>query len=214
VIVSAFALPDLIEAAVRCGQATFAQDTLDRVARRAAASPTPLALGLLSRSRAMLTDGPGAEHYYQEAIAHLRQARGVSHLARAHLLYGEWLRRNRRRRDAREHLQAAHTMFEAMGAGAFAERARLELTATGQTAHKRIPGHRAELTPQEVQVAVLAAAGATNPEIATQLFISPKTVDYHLGKIFRKLGVASRRELAGMHLAVPDVVPPGDVTIS
>jgi DNA-binding CsgD family transcriptional regulator len=214
VIVSAFALPDLIEAAVRCGQRAFAQDALDRVARRAAASPTPLALGLLARSRAMLTEGPDAESEYQDAIAHLRQARGVSHLARAHLLYGEWLRRNKRRRDAREHLQAAHTMFETMGAGAFAERARLELTATGQTAHKRIPGDHAELTPQELRVAVLAAAGSTNPEIAAQLFISPKTVVYHLGKIFRKLGVASRRELAGIPLGAADISPPGDSTTS
>jgi DNA-binding CsgD family transcriptional regulator len=214
VIVSAFALPDLIEAAVRSGQAAVAGDTLERVARRAAASPTPLALGLLARSRAMLTDGPGAESLYQEAIAHLRQARGVSHLARAHLLYGEWLRRNRRRGDAREHLQAAHGMFGAMGAGGFAERARLELAATGQTARKRIPGHHAELTPQELQVAVLAAARSTNPEIAAHLFISPKTVDYHLGKIFRKLGVASRRELAGIQLAAPGAPPPGDLAIS
>lgn len=174
VIVSAFALPDLIEAAVRSGQATVAEDTLEQVARQAAASPTPLALGLLARSRAMLADGPGAETLYQEAMAHLRQARGVSHLARAHLLYGEWLRRNRRRRDAREHLQAAQGMFESIGAGGFAERARLELTATGQTARKRIPGHHVELTPQELQVAVLAAAGSTNPEIATHLFISPR----------------------------------------
>ena len=211
VIVNAFALPDLIEAAVRCGQRAFAQDALDRVARRTAASPTPLALGLLARSRAMLTDGPDAESEYQDAMAHLRQARGESHLARAHLLYGEWLRRNKRRRDAREHLQAAHAMFETMGAGAFAERARLELTATGQTAHKRIPGHHSELTPQELQVAVLAAAGSTNPEIAAHLFISPKTVDYHLGKVFRKLSVASRRELAGIRLGAPDVPAPGDV---
>jgi DNA-binding CsgD family transcriptional regulator len=204
VIVSTFALPDLIEAAVRSGQRAFARDALDQVARRAAASPTPLARGLLARSRALLADGPDAESEYQEAITQLGRARGTSHLARAHLLYGEWLRRNRRRRDAREHLEAAYQAFEAMGAGAFAERARLELTASGQTAHKRVPGHHAELTPQELQVAVLAAAGSTNPEIAAHLFISPKTVDYHLGKIFRKLGVASRRELARMDLSAPD----------
>ena len=200
VILSTFALPDLIEAAVRCGQLGIARDTLDRVGRRAAASPTPLALGLLARSRALLADGPDAEALYQEAIGHLRLARGVSHLARAHLLFGEWLRRNKRRRDAREHLHAAHSAFETMGAGAFAERARLELAATGQTARKRTPGHHGDLTPQELHVAVLAAAGSTNPEIAAQLFISPKTVDYHLGKIFRKVGVGSRRELARVPL--------------
>jgi DNA-binding CsgD family transcriptional regulator len=200
VILSTFALPDLIEAAVRCGQLEIARDILDRVGRRAAASPTPLALGLLARSRALLADGPDAEALYREAIGHLRLARGVSHLARAHLLLGEWLRRNKRRRDAREHLQAAHSAFETMGAGAFAERARLELAATGQTARKRTPGHHGDLTPQELHVAVLAAAGSTNPEIAAQLFISPKTVDYHLGKIFRKVGVGSRRELARVPL--------------
>jgi DNA-binding CsgD family transcriptional regulator len=202
VILSAFALPDLIEAAVRCGQLDFARDALDRVGRRAAASPTPLSLGLLARSRALLAEGPDAEPFYQEAITHLRHVRGVSHLARTHLLYGEWLRRDKRRRDAREHLRAAHSMFETMGAGAFAERARLELAATGQTARKRTPGHNGDLTPQELQVAVLAAAGSTNPEIAAQLFISPKTVDYHLGKVFRKVGVGSRRQLASVPLGL------------
>jgi len=200
VILSAFALPDLIEAAVRCGQLTVAQNALDRVGLRTAASPTPLAMGLLARSRALLADGPDAEAQYLEAIAHLRHARGVSHLARAHLLYGEWLRRAKRRRDAREHLLTAHTMFETMGAGAFAERARLELAATGQTARTRSPGHNGGLTPQELHVAVLAAAGSTNPEIAAQLFISPKTVEYHLGKVFQKLGVGSRRQLARIPL--------------
>lgn len=195
-LLSAFALPDLIEAAVRCGQHAFAEQAVERLARRAVPSPTPLALGLLARSRALLADGPDAEALYQEAIAHLRQARGPGHLARAHLLYGEWLRRARRRRDAREHLRTAHDTFEEMGAGAFAQRARLELAATGQTVQRRTPAYASDLTPQELQVAALAAAGSTNPEIASQLFISPKTVDYHLGKIFRKLDVGSRRQLA------------------
>lgn len=203
VILSSFALPDLIEAAVRCGELAFAGDALDRVGGRAAASPTPLALGLLARSRALLADGPDAEALYQGAISHLGHARGPGHLARAHLLYGEWLRREKRRRDAREHLRAAYGMFETMGAGGFAERARLELAATGETARKRDPGQHDDLTPQELQVAVLAAAGSTNPEIAAQLFISPKTVDYHLGKVFRKLGVSSRRQLAGVPLGRP-----------
>lgn len=199
-ILSAFALPDLIEAAVRCGQLAVARNALDRLGHRAAASPTPLALGLLARSRALLADGPDAEALYQEAIAHLGQARGVSHLARAHLVYGEWLRRAKRRRDAREHLRTAHAMFETMGAGGFAERARLELAATGQTAQIRPSGYHGDLTPQELHVAVLAATGSTNPEIATQLFISPKTVGYHLGKVFQKLGVDSRRQLAHIPL--------------
>jgi DNA-binding CsgD family transcriptional regulator len=195
-LLSAFALPDLIEAAVRCGQRAFAERAVERVARHAAPSPTPLALGLLARSRALLADGSDAEALYQEAITHLRQARGSGHLARAHLLYGEWLRRARRRRDAREHLRTAHGLFEEMGAGAFAQRASLELAATGETARRRAPAHSSNLTPQELQVAALAAAGSTNPEIASQLFISPKTVDYHLGKVFRKLDVGSRRQLA------------------
>ncbi len=199
-LLSAFGLPDLIEAAARCGQPAVAQSALERVTQRAAASPTPLALGLLARSRALLADGPDAGSLYEEAIAHLRQARGVSHLARTHLVYGEWLRRARRLRDAAEHLGTAHSMFEAMGAGAFAERTRLELAATGQTTRMRTPAHRGDLTAQELQVAALAAAGSTNPEIAAQLFISPKTVDYHLGKVFRKLGVGSRRQLARVHL--------------
>jgi DNA-binding CsgD family transcriptional regulator len=203
VILSCFALPDLIEAAVRCGELAFAGDALDRVGGRAAASPTPLALGLFARSRALLADGPAAEDSYREALAHLGHARGPGHLARAHLLYGEWLRREKRRRDAREHLRAAYDLFETMGAGGFAERARLELAATGETARKRDPGQQGDLTPQELQVTVLAAAGSTNLEIATQLFISPKTVDYHLGKVFRKLGVSSRRQLAGVPLGRP-----------
>ena len=196
VLLNGFALPDVIEAAVRCGQRVHAEQAMEHVASRAAASPTPLALGLAARSRALLEDGPDAEGFYQEAITQMLGARGPGHLARTHLLYGEWLRRAKRRRDAREQLRTAHRMFEEMGAGAFAERARLELAATGETARKRTLGYSGVLTPQESQVAALAAVGATNPEIAARLFISPKTVDYHLGKAYRKLGIGSRRELS------------------
>jgi DNA-binding CsgD family transcriptional regulator len=208
VLVSTFALPDLIEAAVRCGERASAEQALALVARRAAASPTPLTLGLLARSRALLRSETDAETSYREAISHLQHARGRAHLARTELLYGEWLRREKRQRDAREHLQAAYGTFQEIGADAFAERARLELAATGQTARKPAPSHRGGLTPQELQVAALAAAGFTNSEIATRLFISPKTVDYHLGKVFRKLGVRSRRHLARVPLDQANAVPP------
>ena len=134
-------------------------------------------------------------------------APGRAHLARAELLYGEWLRREKRQCDAREHLQAAYGTFQEIGADGFAERARLELAATGQTARLPASSHSGGLTPQELQVATLAAAGFTNPEIATRLFISPKTVDYHLGRVFRKLGVGSRRQLARIPLDQAEAVP-------
>jgi DNA-binding CsgD family transcriptional regulator len=206
VILRTFALPDLIEAAVRCGERDFAEQALASVASRAAASPTPLMLGLLARSRALLGSETGTEALYQEAVSYLQQARGQVHLARAELLYGEWLRRARRPRDAREHLQAAYGIFQDMGAEGFAERARLELAAAGRTA--RQPASQGSgLTPQEVQVATLAAAGFTNLEIASRLYISPKTVDYHLGKVFRKLGVSSRRQLARVTFDEAETVP-------
>ena len=129
------------------------------------------------------------------------------HHARVELLYGEWLRREKRQRDAREHLQAAYSMFREIGADGFAERARLELAAAGGTARRPGSSHGGGLTPQELQVAVLAAAGFTNLEIASRLFISPKTVDYHLGKVFRKLGVGSRRQLARVPLDQAQAVP-------
>ena len=204
---STFALPDLIEAAIRCGERASAEQALARVARRAAASPTSLTLGLLARSRALLGNGMDTEALYREAISYLQQARGRVHLARVELLYGEWLRRERRQRDAREHLQAAYGMFREIGADGFAERARLELAATGLTARQPVSFRSGGLTPQELQVATLAAAGFTNLEIASRLFISPKTVDYHLGKVFRKLGVGSRRQLARVVLDQAETVP-------
>jgi DNA-binding CsgD family transcriptional regulator len=199
VLLRTFALPDLIEAAVRCGERETAEQALASVASRAAASPTPLMLGLLARSRALLGSDADTEALYQEAIGYLQRARGRVHLARVELLYGEWLRRERRQRDAREHLQAAYGVFREVGADGFAERARVELAAAGGTA--RQPASSGDgLTPQELQVAALAATGFTNLEIASRLFISPKTVDYHLGKVYRKLGVGSRRELARVPL--------------
>jgi DNA-binding CsgD family transcriptional regulator len=199
--VSAFGLPDFIEAAVRCGDAAAGREACARLADRASDGGSPMALGLLARSRALLAGDQEAGEFYIEAIAHLACCPSAIHLARTHLLYGEWLRRRKRRSEARQQLRTACTLFEDMGAAAFAERARLELAATGGTARRRSPETRNDLTPQETQIAALASRGATNPEIASKLFISPSTVDYHLRKVFRKLDVTSRRHLAGASLS-------------
>jgi DNA-binding CsgD family transcriptional regulator len=196
--VSAFALPDFIEAAIRSGEASVAERALAMQADRCALGGSAMALGLLARSRALIATDDEAEHLYKESIELLSPCRGVSHIARTRLLYGEWLRRRKRRADAREQLQLAHAAFEVTGAAAFEERTRLELQATGQTARKRVDETRYDLTPQEARIAMLASRGATNQEIAAKLFISPRTVDYHLRKVFRKLDVPSRRDLVRM----------------
>ena len=188
-------LVELVEAGARVGAHEVAADALRRLEEQTQASGTDWALGVQARSRALLRDGEAAEALYREAIARLGRSRIAVHLARAHLVYGEWLRREHRRVDAREHLQRAHEMLGRMGAEAFAERARRELLATGETVQKRTAETRDGLTAQEAQVARLAAAGRTNPEIGSQLFISPRTAEYHLRKVFAKLGVSSRRAL-------------------
>lgn len=189
------ALPDLVEAAVRGGDRALALAAVERLATRATNSDTPLARGLAARARALVADDERVESLYAESIAVLADAGAVGHMARSHLLFGEWLRREKRRTDAREQLRAALALFEEIGAEAFAQRARTELQATGERARRRTDETRNELTPQEAQIAKLAAAGAMNQEIAAQLFLSPSTVDYHLRKVFRKLGITSRREL-------------------
>jgi DNA-binding CsgD family transcriptional regulator len=151
--------------------------------------------GVEARSRALLSEGEFAERLYREAIERLGGTHLPAELARAHLLYGEWLRRENRRVDAREQLRGAYRMLTTMGIEAFAQRARRELLATGETVRKRTVDAAGELTPQEAQIARLAADGHTNPEMSTRLFISPRTVEWHLRKVFTKLGISSRRQL-------------------
>lgn len=194
---------ELIEAAARTGRRERGTAALELLTESTGASGTPWALGVQARSQALLRDDDDAESLYAEAIEHLRGTRLRVDLARTHLLYGEWLRRRRRRVAAREHLRAAHTQFAEFGMEAFAERARLELEATGERARRRTADTVDELTPQEAQVARLAAAGRTNREIAAQMFIGPSTVEYHLRKAFRKLDVRSRTQLANRLLSGP-----------
>jgi len=189
-------VPTLIEAAARVGNPSTAQDGLQRLTERAEAGGTPLGLGLLARCRAILADDSGAEAFYQEAIGRLGQSPTRPELARTHLLYGEWLRRQNRRREARDHLRTAYETFITMGINGFAARARGELMATGEHVRRRTIETQDQLSPQELQVARLAARGVRNQQIASELFISERTVEYHLGKVFRKLDVSSRTQLA------------------
>jgi DNA-binding CsgD family transcriptional regulator len=188
-------LSELLEAAARSGNRDAALDALQQLEERTLRSGTDWAVGILARSRALLADDRTAESGYLEAIERLQRTRITVHLARAHLLYGEWLRRCNRRVDARNQLHTAHEMFAQMGAQAFAERARRELLVTGQKVSKRSTTSGSELTAQEAQIARLAGEGLTNPEIAAQLFISTHTVEWHLRKVFAKLGISSRRQL-------------------
>ena len=192
VIAYGWALVELIKAGVRSGQPEEAAAALGRLSARTRASGTEWALGTEARCRALLSDD---ESLYQQSVERLARSRATVELARSRLLYGEWLRRENRRADAREQLRAAYEMFSRMGAEAFAERARRELSATGETVRTRTVETLDELTTQEAQVARLAAQGHTNPEIGAQLFISPRTVEYHLHKVFPKLGISSRKEL-------------------
>ena len=199
----AWALPELVEAASRTGHSERGAEALQRLTEITRPSGTDWALGIEARSRALLCDDcDAADRLYREAIDRLGRTRLRVDLARAHLLYGEWLRRERRRLDARAQLRQAHELFLRFGAEAFAERARVELNATGEHARKRTAETRDELTPQEAHIARLAAEGDTNQEIAAQLFISSSTVDYHLQKAFRKLGLTSRTQLARHVLAL------------
>ena len=193
--ISMWALPELVEASARVGDAELARDALARLVETTQPCGTDLALGIEARCRALLSDGTTADELYRDAIDRLGHTRLRPELARAHLLYGEWLRREGRRADAREQLRTAHDMLAAIGMEAFAERARQELIATGETVRKRSVETITTLTAQEANIARLARDGLTNQEIGARLFLSARTVEWHLRKIFTKLGIGSRREL-------------------
>jgi DNA-binding CsgD family transcriptional regulator len=193
--VSIWALPELVEAAARAGDAELARDALARLAETTQPGGTDFGLGMEARCRALVSHGAVADELYRQAIGRLSHTRLRPELARAHLLYGEWLRREGRRADAREQLRTAHDMLAAIGMEAFVKRARRELAATGEKVRKRSVGTVSTLTAQEILIARLARDGRTNPEIGAQLFLSARTVEWHLRKIYTKLGIGSRRDL-------------------
>jgi DNA-binding CsgD family transcriptional regulator len=195
-----FVAAELAEAASRTDDQAPVQAALEWLAERTQVTRTDWVLGIEARVRALLSEGDTAERQYLESIDCLGRTRLRMELARGHLLYGEWLRREKRRADARAQLRTAHDGFSAIGADGFAERTRHELLATGETVRKRRDDTRDELTPQEEHIARLALAGRTNPEIGAELFISPRTVEWHLKKVFMKLGITSRKGL-------PDALP-------
>jgi DNA-binding CsgD family transcriptional regulator len=203
---------ELAEAAARTGEVTLVRAALDWLSERTRVTPTAWVLGIEARVRALASDGDAADEVYRESVELLGRTRVRAELARSHLLYGEWLRRQGRRREAREQLRTAHRMLEEMGMAAFAERARRELRATGGTVRRRpvpaarIAGAGEALTAQEAQVARLARDGLSNPEIGVRLFISPRTAAYHLSNVFTKIGISSRSQLDRVLPAGPDAV--------
>jgi ATP/maltotriose-dependent transcriptional regulator MalT len=193
--VSNWGLTELVEAAVRTGDLPTASAAFEQLSAMTQASGTDWALGVAARSEAQLRDGKVAEDLYRQAVDHLERTNVRTELVRARLVYGEWLRREGRRVEAREQLRAAHDAATAIGMDAFAERARRELAATGETARKRTAGTNHDLTAQELHIARLASQGLSNPEIGAELFISPRTVEWHLRKVFTKLGIGARKHL-------------------
>ena len=205
-----YVVPELAEAASRTGDVALVEAALEWLSERTRVTRTEWVLGVEARVRALLSQGEVADGLYRESIERLGRTRVRVELARSHLLYGEWLRRENRRLDAREQLRTAHEMLAAMGAEAFAERARRELLATGESVPKRTVETRDVLTVQEAQIARLARDGLSNPEIGTRLFISRRTVEYHLHKVFAKLGISSRNQLHRALGSEPSPVSPGD----
>ena len=197
VVTSSWTLYELVEAAARVGQRDVARDAADRLSERTARLTSAWAAGAALRSHALVADGAAAEELHRHAIERLEPSRMAWFLARARLSFGEWLRRENRRVDAREQLRGAYEMFTSMGAEAFADRARRELLATGEAVRARTVQTRDDLTAQERQIAELARDGLSNPEIGARLFLSPRTVEWHLRKVFSKLNINSRRELPG-----------------
>jgi DNA-binding CsgD family transcriptional regulator len=204
-------LVEHVEAATRCGELSQATDSLARLTELTRAADTGWARGITARSEALLSDGEEADRLYQTALEQLSMDRVTVEVARTHLLFGEWLRRTRRRAEARDQLRIAHQMFDGMRATAFAERARRELLATGEHARTRNTEPASSLTPQEAQIAALAASGMTNPKIGAELFLSPHTVEWHLRKVYTKLDISSRRQLRAA-LAAPGTDAAGSVT--
>jgi DNA-binding CsgD family transcriptional regulator len=199
-------LPDMVEAGIRGGDRPFASRALRHLEAHVRIKPTPWGLGVLACSRALHTTDEDPERLYIEALPHLREPGAAADVARAHLLFGEWLRRQKRRVEARSHLRPAHDLFVDVGAGGFAGRAAAELVATGEQARRRTVDTQYRLTGQELHIASLAAAHATNREIAQQMFISARTVEYHLHNAFQKLRISSRRQLSTALTQVSGVV--------
>jgi DNA-binding CsgD family transcriptional regulator len=203
-----WSLPELVESAIRTGAADVAHRAVERLRETTRPAGTDWGLGVEARSRALVSEAPVAEALYREAVERLRRTKLRADLARSHLLYGEWLRREHRRVDARAQLRAAHDHFTSMGMDAFAERARTELFATGGKARKRTVETRDDLTTQERHIAQLARDGLSNPEIGARLFLSPRTVEWHLRKVFTKLEIHSRHELASALPSSESVLAP------
>jgi DNA-binding CsgD family transcriptional regulator len=207
VIAENWGLSELVEPATRCGRTDLATDAMNRLAAKAQATRTDWSLGITARARALLDQGADAERWFRAATEHLGRTRVRAELARTHLLYGEWLRRESRRLDARSELNVAHELFTSMGMEAFAERAGSELLATGEKARRRLAKTRDDLTPHERQIAELARDGLSNADIAARLFLSRRTVEWHLRHVFAKLGIRSRRQLEGALQASASEVP-------